>query len=117
MNEQRKIIYRRRQQILDGEDLQEQSMEAVSGAVVRLVDRFCPGEFVEEWDVGELMHALGEYFPVRLTEDDDRAAPRTASASKRCCKTEAIELYERARADRQADSRATTTRGARSNGA
>src|SRR5450432_414367 len=68
MNEQRKIIYRRRQQILDGEDLREEAIEAVESAVRRLVDRFCQGEFVEDWDVDELLNALREYFPVRLTK-------------------------------------------------
>src|SRR5438046_9397711 len=62
MNEQRKIIYRRRQQILDGEDLRAEALAAVESAVERLVDRWCPGEFVEEWDVDELFNAVREYF-------------------------------------------------------
>src|SRR5665811_2361166 len=74
MNEQRKIIYRRRQQILDGEDLRAEALEAVEGAVARLIDKFCPGEFVEEWDVEELLNAVREYFPVRLTREQIDAA-------------------------------------------
>ena len=33
MNEQRKVIYKRRQQILDGGDLREESIEAIEGAI------------------------------------------------------------------------------------
>ena len=43
MNEQRKVIYQRRQQILDGEDLREQTFEAIEDAVDRLIDYLLPG--------------------------------------------------------------------------
>ena len=36
MNEQRKVIYRRRQQILDGGDLREEAIEAIESAVDRV---------------------------------------------------------------------------------
>jgi preprotein translocase subunit SecA len=92
MNEQRKIIYRRRQQILDGEDLRAEAIEAVESAVRRLVDRFCPGEFVEEWDVDELLNALREYFPVRLTKAQiEEAGAR--SVVDQLLHDEAIDLY------------------------
>jgi preprotein translocase subunit SecA len=92
MNEQRKIIYRRRQQILDGEDLRAEAIEAVESAVRRLVDRFCPGEFVEEWDVDELLNALREYFPVRLTKAQIEEAGSRAVVDQ-LLHDEAIDLY------------------------
>ena len=55
MNEQRKVIYRRRQQILDGEDLRDAALEAIERAIGRQVDLYCAGEFPEEWDVDELL--------------------------------------------------------------
>ena len=97
MNEQRKIIYRRRQQILDGEDLREEAIEAVESAVVRLTDRFCPGEFVEDWDVDELLNAVREYFPVRLTRQQiDDAGSRKSCRS--CCTTRRSSSTKRASA-------------------
>ena len=93
MNEQRKIIYRRRQQILDGEDLREEAIEAVESAVRRLVDRFCPGEFVEEWDVDELLNALREYFPVRLTKAQIEEAG-SRSVVDQLLHDEALALYD-----------------------
>src|SRR5439155_2082308 len=40
MNEQRKVVYKRRQQVLDGEDLKEQALEAIQAAIARAVDTF-----------------------------------------------------------------------------
>jgi preprotein translocase subunit SecA len=58
MNEQRKVIYQRRQQILDGEDLGEQTREAIEDSVDRLIATFCPGEFSEDWDLDEFASNL-----------------------------------------------------------
>ena len=69
MNEQRKVIYKRRQQILDGEDLRETAIEAIANAIGRLVDTFCSGEFTEGWDITGLLDAAKNYFPTRITKD------------------------------------------------
>ncbi len=67
MNEQRKVVYKRRQQILDGEDLRDQAFEAIDDAIVRVVDTYCPGEFPEDWDLEELHRNLVATFPTDLT--------------------------------------------------
>jgi preprotein translocase subunit SecA len=54
MNEQRKVIYKRRQQILDGGDLRDEAFEAIEGAVRHAVETWCPTEYPEEWDLEEL---------------------------------------------------------------
>ncbi|MEP6624022.1 MAG: preprotein translocase subunit SecA [Acidimicrobiia bacterium] len=70
MNEQRKIIYRRRQQIIDGGDLREESIDAIEGAVDHVVKVATEaGEFSEDWDVDELMLSATDVFPVRVTRD------------------------------------------------
>ena len=62
MNEQRKIIYRRRQQILDGEDLRDAALDAIESTIGRLVHQYCGSEFAEEWNTEGLLedapHAL-----------------------------------------------------------
>jgi len=70
MNEQRKVIYKRRQQVLDGQDLRDESLEAITSAISRLVDQYCAGEFSEEWDVPGLLDAARTYFPTRITKDE-----------------------------------------------
>src|SRR5690242_16508265 len=68
MNEQRKVIYARRQQVLDGEDLKEQALEAIQAAISRAVDTFLPGDFEEEWDMAELLRYVAQYYPTDTTE-------------------------------------------------
>ncbi len=69
MNEQRKVIYKRRQQILDGEDLREEAVEAIKSAISRLADQYCGGDYVEEWDVDGLIDAAKTYFPMTVTKE------------------------------------------------
>jgi preprotein translocase subunit SecA len=67
MNEQRKVIYKRRQQILDGADLREETVSAINDVVQRIVDANCTGDYAEEWDVNELLRALQLTYPTKLT--------------------------------------------------
>ncbi|MDP6283067.1 MAG: preprotein translocase subunit SecA [Acidimicrobiales bacterium] len=66
MNEQRKVIYARRSQILNGEDLRQESLEYIESAVGQVVDQFCVDESSSEWDI-EAMHAeIVSYWPTEL---------------------------------------------------
>jgi preprotein translocase subunit SecA len=67
MNEQRKVIYRRRQQIINGEDLRVQALEAIEEAVDRLLALHCPGEFPEDWDLDEFHGNLVITFPTEIS--------------------------------------------------
>jgi preprotein translocase subunit SecA len=69
MNEQRKVIYRRRQQILDGEDLGDDAILAIESAISRLVMQYCRGEYFEDWDVPGLLDAARLYYPTRITKE------------------------------------------------
>ncbi|HEY5076199.1 MAG TPA: SEC-C metal-binding domain-containing protein, partial [Acidimicrobiia bacterium] len=69
MNEQRKVIYRRRQQILDGEDLGDDAILAIESAISRLVAQYCRGEYFEDWDVPGLLDAARLYYPARITKE------------------------------------------------
>ncbi|HUF83245.1 MAG TPA: preprotein translocase subunit SecA [Acidimicrobiia bacterium] len=67
MNEQRKVIYKRRQQILDGGDLREEALEAIEGAVRHAVNTWCAGDYPEEWDVDELHRQIQVTYPTKVT--------------------------------------------------
>ena len=70
MNEQRKVIYQRRQQIIDGGDLRDESISAIEGAVDHVVRATTgDGDFSEDWDVDELMRTATDVFPMRVTRD------------------------------------------------
>jgi preprotein translocase subunit SecA len=68
MNEQRKVVYKRRQQVLDGEDLKDQAVDAIGAAITRAVDTFLPGDYEEEWDIPELLRYVAQYYPTDTTE-------------------------------------------------
>ena len=70
MNEQRKVIYRRRQQIIDGGDLRSDSVDAIEGAIDHVVKASCgDGDFSEDWDLDELLLQAQDIFPTRVTRD------------------------------------------------
>ncbi len=77
MNEQRKVIYRRRDQILDGEDLREETMEALAEAVDGTLGTFCVSDFTEEWDLDGLLTDVATFWPTELTRDDLAVASST----------------------------------------
>jgi len=76
MNEQRKVIYARRQQILDGENLRDEAVEAIQAAIGRIIDTYCGGEFSEEWDVDGLLSEVKLYFPLRASDEQVKQADR-----------------------------------------
>jgi preprotein translocase subunit SecA len=94
MNEQRRIVYAYRDEVLEGRDMGEQAREEVAHVVDRLVEEYTAGDFVEDWDLDGLMVALRGILPIDLDADDfsetglDRAE-LTAKVSGR-----AIELYD-----------------------
>ncbi len=63
MNEQRRVIYKYRDEVLEGRDLGGQARDEIAGVIGRLVDQYTPGEFVEDWDMGALAVALNDIFP------------------------------------------------------
>ena len=63
MNEQRKVIYRRRGQILDGADLREEAFEYIQDAVEGAVATYCVSEIFEEWDLDGLATEVASLWP------------------------------------------------------
>jgi preprotein translocase subunit SecA len=68
MNEQRKVIYALRDQVLDKSDLRDKLVEeALPDAVNSLVESHCVSEYSEEWDVEGLQAQVRTYWPSTLT--------------------------------------------------
>ncbi|MHB1517602.1 MAG: preprotein translocase subunit SecA [Acidimicrobiales bacterium] len=70
MDQQRKVIYRRRSQIIDGEDLHEETVELLESALTAVVAQSCPSDYPEEWDLSGLVTELAQYYPTRFVPDD-----------------------------------------------
>jgi preprotein translocase subunit SecA len=68
MNEQRKVIYARRDQILEGLDLKAAAMDYLSDAVDALIDTHCVSEAPDEWDLDGLAKELQTFWPSKISE-------------------------------------------------
>jgi preprotein translocase subunit SecA len=93
MNEQRKVIYARRSQVIDGEDLQARTEELLEITVEALVRSACPSDYTEEWDLELLINELTQYYPTQFTPED-LAEGTSASQVVASVQTEALEYYE-----------------------
>ncbi|HYZ27438.1 MAG TPA: SEC-C metal-binding domain-containing protein, partial [Thermoleophilaceae bacterium] len=70
MNEQREVIYRYRNRVLDGEDISETAKTQISDAIERMADEYLPGDFVEEWDLDGFFTQLEQIYPTGLASED-----------------------------------------------
>ena len=69
MNEQRKVIYQRRDQILEGDDLKSAAMEYLAEAVDALIETHCASAADDEWDLDGLAKELKTFWPTAITEE------------------------------------------------
>jgi preprotein translocase subunit SecA len=67
MNQQRKVIYQRRDQILEGVDLKAAGLEYLAEAVDGLIESHCVSEAEDEWDLEGLARELVQYWPTSLS--------------------------------------------------
>src|SRR5262249_41025251 len=72
MNEQRRVIYKYRREILEGKDMSDSAREGVGEVVSRMVDDYTPGDVIddyppgdviEDWDLGELQTQVQQLWP------------------------------------------------------
>jgi preprotein translocase subunit SecA len=70
MNSQRKVIYRRRNEILEGKDLRDEAVANLDAAVEGVVDATCVSDIPDEWDLESLVASVNELYPTELTVDD-----------------------------------------------
>ena len=77
MNEQRKVIYRRRDQILDAADLRDEAMAYLAEAVDAAVSTYCVSDHPEEWDLEGLHNEIASFWPATTTLGDLEACNHT----------------------------------------
>ncbi len=70
MNEQRKVIYLRRSQILDGADLRSEILEYIDDAVTNVASTYATSDVPEDWDIDGLLTEITTLWPTQLTVED-----------------------------------------------
>src|SRR6201992_92459 len=66
MNEQRRVVYRYRREILEGRDISENGRDELEGVIERLVEEYTAGDLLEDWDLDELEVQLRQIWPVGI---------------------------------------------------
>jgi len=92
-NEQRKVIYKRRWQVLDGEDLRDETVELIDEAVEAVVETYATSDYPEEWDLDGLLNEAKGYYPTKFTVDELKQAA-TREALSESLLNEAMGYYE-----------------------
>jgi preprotein translocase subunit SecA len=94
LNEQRRVIYKYRREILEGRDMSDIAREEMAGTIERLVDEYTPGDILEDWDLPELDTQLRQIWPLKV--DVAEIAPETLDREqlKDALTTDALTAYD-----------------------
>jgi preprotein translocase subunit SecA len=94
MNEQRRIIYAYRDEVLEGRDMEVQAREEIANMLTRVVEEFTAGDYAEDWDIEGLFARIAEIFPVSFgIEDVDPARTNREEVTERLIE-DALRLYD-----------------------
>jgi preprotein translocase subunit SecA len=99
MNEQRKVIYKRRDQILDDADLRSETLDYLEEAVDASVATFCVNPTAdEEWDLEGLHAEVSTLWPTELTVEQLGEVDNTVELSEKLL-DEGTAYYEKREAE------------------
>ena len=96
MNQQRKVIYKQRNDVLDGIDLKDKISSMIKDTVSENVDMFCAGDEPAEWNIDGLRGHFSAYLigDGELEYTDDERASLTKEALKETLCARALTIYE-----------------------
>ena len=94
MNEQRRIVYAYRDQVLEGKDMSDSATEEIGNVIRRIVGEHTPGDFIEEWDLDAMLVALNDIFPTGLEPGNLTADQLDRSELTERLTEQALERYE-----------------------
>jgi preprotein translocase subunit SecA len=70
MNEQRRVIYALRDQVLEGGNMTQAAREEIGGVLERTIDDYTAEDYAEDWDIDGLMRALAQIYPISISADE-----------------------------------------------
>jgi preprotein translocase subunit SecA len=70
MNQQREIVYRYRDEILEGRDMGEPAREQLEDVMRALIAEYTPGDYLEDWDLDGLFAQVERIFPLSFGPGD-----------------------------------------------
>ncbi len=109
MNEQRKVIYARRDEVLEGVDLREETLQALAESVNELIGTHCGSDYSDDWDAESLLGDAATYWPITISQDD-LADTLSQDALYDTLMADAVRHYEEREAEFGADTFRTIER-------
>jgi preprotein translocase subunit SecA len=94
MNQQREIVYRYRDEVLEGREMGDVAREQIEEVIGRLVDEYTPGDYVEDWDLDALWSALDQVFQVDFGPDELDRQQIDREELKHLLVEDAMKLYD-----------------------
>jgi preprotein translocase subunit SecA len=94
MNEQRRVIYAYRDEVLEGRNIGEEARREVAAVIERTIAEYTPSEYPEDWDLDGLFTALSQFFPVDLGPESLDLETVDRSSLTDTLSTLALERYE-----------------------
>jgi preprotein translocase subunit SecA len=93
MNQQREIVYKYRDEVLEGRDMGVVAREQIGEVIERLVDEYTPGDYMEEWDLEGLWVQLDQVFQVDFGPEELERDSIDRDELKRLLTEDAEKLY------------------------
>jgi preprotein translocase subunit SecA len=94
MNQQREVVYRYRDEVLEGRDMAGVAREQIAELIERSVDEYTPGDYLEEWDLAGLWGQLEQIWQVDFGYDELDREALDREQLKRMLTEDAQSLYD-----------------------
>ena len=94
MNQQREVVYKYRDEVLEGRDMADVAREQIAEVIGRLVDEYTPGDFADDWDLEELWVQLDQIYHVDFGVDEIDRSAIDREQLKRMLAEDALGLYD-----------------------
>jgi preprotein translocase subunit SecA len=99
MNEQRRIVYRYRREILEGKDMSDVAREELAEVVNRMIEDYTPGDIIEDWDLGGLQTQAQQLWPSQVDLSDVQPETADREQLRESLLADALAAYDRREQD------------------
>ncbi len=94
MNQQREIVYKYRDEVLEGRDMATVAREQIAEVIGRTVEEYTPGDYIEDWDLEGLWAQLDQIFQVDFGHEELDRESIDREELKRLLVEDAHKLYD-----------------------
>ncbi len=94
MNQQREIVYKYRDEVLEGRNMATVAREQIAEVIGRTVDEDTPGDYIEDWDLEGLWAQLDQIFQVDFGYEELDRESIDREELKRLLVDDAHKLYD-----------------------